>query len=94
MSYHTELELPVRVEYEHQPPEPMERHYPGCDETVTLLSAWLGEVEVTGYLSPMQIANLEQDILEHEQGMAADYEEGRADYEYERRRDDESDYRN
>lgn len=94
-------DVTVQVWYDYQPQEPSDRYgYPGCDAKVTLTRVEYNGCDITEGVFRSQkdknghsdLNQLEWQAMEHAEASydrAREYQEMRADWEYERRKDRE-----
>jgi len=59
--------LELTVEYEYQPFEPPERHYPGCPSDVSIYAVEVSGVDILEILQPAFLMSLEDDVLDEHQ---------------------------
>ena len=90
-------DLPVTIEFEYQPEEPMTRSYPGADASIDVCSVKLDEVEIIEALERLDAKSEEKhgymDSVEEQcweqvnSGIHVDEYASRADYLYDQAKD-------
>lgn len=57
-------EIEIEADFDYEPEEPMERHYPGCSESAVITEVRIADTDIELCLLPDEQEKLEEKLLE------------------------------